>query len=177
MPKKIYLFIIPCCLIISEADACHRLGHVTFHNQTPHSLHLKIKRVWNKDLHCSSKPEKKWSDKEKKRCKKKLLYTYDDITISPRGKTKGICWEVDSFSIVDFNVTYKYLGSMHAGPQGKAYGYWHNVFNTSVLARIRHGGDQKRIKSSGCREKNILVTCGIVFKPVHEKRRLVPKHS
>ena len=169
MLKKIYLFIIPCCLIISKADACNRHGHMKFHNNTSLHLNVQVRRVWNKEIHCHTKPKKKWSKKQMKMCSKNIVYSYRDIAIAPKGRVGGICWEDNGLSLVDFTVTYKNGGKMQKGPVGKTHGYWHNLLNTTVFAHFRHGGNQSFVRSTGCTGNKLFDICAVKFYPVSQK--------
>ena len=150
MLKKIYLFIIPCCLIISEADACDPLGHVNFYNDTPIKLHIKVKKVRPNLMVCFTKPKRIWSEGENKKCSEEMEFSYEDITLLPGGKGMGVCWYKNNFIIVDFNVTYKDNGIMHAGPKGTVTGFDAGGECSCVSIITRRGGDQTTIKSSEC---------------------------
>ena len=163
MLKKIHLFIIPYCLIISEADACNPYGQANFYNDTPKRLNIKVKRVRIGDMVCFTKPKRQWSKTEEEKCSKELVSSYQDITILPKGRAMNVCWKKDArFVMAGFNVTYEDHGIMRAGPKGEITEYMENPNYSSVFVSMMQGGDQKKIKSSGCSGR-FSVTCNIRF--------------
>ena len=161
MLKKIYLFIIPCCLIISKADACGGLrGHIVFHNNTSMHLDIKLKRVGPSDYYYITTPNYLLRESDRYRHLKMRRF-YSHVHIAPKKKSKGICWIDKGFGLEDFEVSYKYHGRSHAGPKGVGHKFHYNLTNFS--AHFEHGGDQTLIKSSGCQHNKLLQTCSVKF--------------
>ena len=147
--KKIYLYAIPCCLMITEIHACGiPKGHVFFHNNTWSTLHLNIQRVSDSYRPCFLKAKNSWSEKQEKTCSK-IQYKNEMITLAPKRSTKGLCWSEHAGKIIRFDVTYEHLGKKHAGPRGDIRGYKENFLDGNIQGTVNHKGDQTLIKSSG----------------------------
>ena len=163
MLKKMYLFIIPCCLVVAKADACSPRGQVNFYNDTSKHLYIKVKRVRISDMICFTTQERQRSKTEKEKCSKEFLFSYQDITVLPKDKVMDVC-SVDrnQFAIVGFNVTYKHDGIMHAGPKGEVVEYEEASDSSSVFITMLRGGNTRRIASTGCFPR-FSETCNITF--------------
>ena len=153
--KKIYLYAIPCCLMITEIHACTPKGHIVFHNNTWSTLHLKIQRISDKHIDCFLKAKNSWSEKQEKACSK-IQYKNEMITLAPKHSTKGICWNQDKMRLIEFSTTYTNLGKTHAGPGGLISKYVSSLNKKTMQGAVNHQGDQTLIKSSGA-SKNTAV--------------------
>ena len=170
MLKKIYLFVIPCCLIVSEADACSPHGQANFYNDTSKRLNIKVKRVRVSDMICFTKLARQWSEAEKEKCSKKMVFSYQDITVLPGGNVMDVCWlGKDQLAMVDFNVKYKDHGVMHAGPKGEIIEYMESSDHSDIFVTMLRRGDQRTIKFLDCNFR-FSGTCDIRFSSVQQEK-------
>ena len=178
MLKKMYLFIIPCCLIISEAGASEDYcdGEARFINDTPRELHIEVKRVRANQLDCFIMPKRKWSEGDDKKCSEKMVFSYQNITLLPKGGVMNVCWSKNlftrnKFTMVEFNVTYKDHGITRAGPKGTIIDYIFSNECSCAGVDMMHGGDQTTIKSSKC--GRYWSNCYIKFSLAQQKKSSV----